>query len=74
MSSSLNASLLVAVLTLDAGTHVTKRPQEVLGRVPISGQRMSLDRAATPPGPSMAGQHSHTRSSDQTPSIGVLTR
>ena len=46
----------------------------VLGRVPISGQRVSLDRAATPPGPLMAGQQSHTRPSDQTPSIGVLTR
>src|SRR5699024_1737053 len=38
-----------------------------LGRVPISGQRVSLDRAATPPGPLMAGQQSHTRPSDQTP-------
>jgi len=46
----------------------------MLGHVPISGQRVSLDRAATPPGPSMAGQQSHTRPSDQTPSIGVLTR
>ena len=70
----LGASLLVAVLTPDAGTHVTKRPHQLVGRVPISGGRVSLDRAATPPGPLMAGQKSHTRLSDQTPSIGVLAR
>src|SRR5699024_770278 len=52
-----------------------KETSAVLGRVPISGQRVSLDRAATPPpGPLKAGQQSHTRPSDQTPSIGVLTR
>ena len=38
-----------------------------LGRVPISGQRVSPDQAATPPRPLMAGQHSYTRPSDQTP-------
>lgn len=37
-----------------------------MGRVPISGQRVSLERVATPPGPSMAGQESHAHSSDQT--------
>ncbi len=32
-----------------------KETSDELGRVPISGQRVSLDRAATPPGPLMAG-------------------
>src|SRR5699024_660108 len=44
-----------------------KETSAVLGRVPISGKRVSLDQAATPPGPLMAGQQSHTRPSDQTP-------
>lgn len=47
----------------------------VMGCVPISGQRVSPDRAATPPGPLMAGQQSHTRPSDQTPGPSwALTR
>ena len=44
----------------------------MLGRVPISGQRVSLGRVATPPGPSMAGRDSHARPSDQIPDVRGL--
>lgn len=67
MSSSFDASLLVAVLTPDADTHVTKRPQQCWA-VSLSAVNACLSTGRQhPPGPLIAGQQNHTRSSDQTP-------
>ena len=57
-----------------AGSHVTKRPRQVHGQVPISGRPTPPDPATTPPGSLTTGAASHTGPSDRSSPPGRATR